>query len=107
MKTLKFRSGFINNILSGKKTVTWRLFDDKDLEVGDKIELIDKETGDKFAKAEIIKITEKKLGEVEDKDFEGHEKFESKEDMLKTYREYYGNRVTMDTTIKVIEFKLL
>jgi len=31
MKTLKFREKLSKLILSGKKTTTWRLFDDKDL----------------------------------------------------------------------------
>lgn len=107
MKTLKFRHHLAEEIIAGRKTVTWRLFDDKDLKVGDELKLIDWESGEKFAYAETIKIREKRLGEIEEKDFEGHEKFRSKEEMLETYRKYYGDKVDWDTIVKIIEFKLL
>jgi hypothetical protein len=107
MKILKFRPHLAQQILDGTKTVTWRLFDDKDLRVGDRIELIDWESGEKFAEAEITKVREKRLGDIEDIDFEGHEKYESREEMLKHYKEYYGDKVTMDTAIKMIDFKLM
>lgn len=38
-------------VLSGEKTSTWRLFDDKDLQKDDDLLLINKATGDEFAKA--------------------------------------------------------
>ena len=87
--------------------MTWRLFDDKDLKDGDKIELIDWESGEKFAEAKIKKVREKKLGKIKEEDFKGHEKFESKEEMLETYRKYYGDRVDWDTVVKIIDFELL
>jgi hypothetical protein len=107
MKTLKFRQHLAEEILTGNKTVTWRLFDDKNLKVGDKIELLYWETKEKFADAEIIEVREKRLGEIEEKDFEGHEKFVNKEKMIETYREYYGDKVDWNTIVKIIKFKLL
>lgn len=107
MKTLKFRHHLAEEILAGRKIVTWRLFDDKNLKTHDKLEFIDCKSGEKFADAEILNVREKKLGEIEEKDFEGHEKFASKEEMLKTYKGYYGDKVNWDTTVKIIEFKLL
>ena len=107
MKTLKFRHNLVQKILDGSKTVTWRLFDDKNLQVGDKIEFIDWESGGKFADAEIIGAREKKLGDIEEKDFEGHEKYGSNEEMLEHYKKYYGEKVNMDTMVKIINFKLL
>lgn len=107
MKTLKFRHNLIEKILNGSKTVTWRLFDDKNLQVGDQVEFIDWESGEKFAEAEITGMREKKLNEIEEKDFEGHEKYESTEEMLRHYKKYYGEKVDMDTIIKIVEFKLL
>lgn len=62
---------------------------------------------EKFADAEIVKVREKKLGEIEEKDFEGHEKFDSKEEMFETYKKYYGDKVDWNTIIKIIKFKLL
>ena len=107
MKTLKFRHNLVQKILDDSKTVTWRLFDDKNLQAGDQVELIDWESGEKFAEAEITEVREKKLGEIEEKDFEGHEKYESREEMLKHYKEYYGDKVTVDTLVKMIDFKFL
>lgn len=106
MKTLKFYHNLAEEILIGKKTVTWRMFDDKNLIVGDQVEFIETETGEKFAEAEITDIKEKKLGEVAEKDFDGHETYKNREEMLKQYQKYYGNAVTMETPVKIISFKI-
>ena len=107
MKTLKFAHNLVGKILDGSKMVTWRLFDDKDLGMGDQLEFIDSDSGEKFAEAEITNVHEKKLREVQERDFEGHEKYKNKEEMLETYRRYYGDKVSWDAVIKIIEFKLL
>ncbi|QQG46261.1 MAG: ASCH domain-containing protein [Candidatus Niyogibacteria bacterium] len=107
MKTLKFRHNLVQKVLDGSKTVTWRLFDDKNIQVGDQIELIDWESGGKFAEAKITGVREKKLGEIEEKDFEGHEKYQSNEEMLEHYKKYYEEKVDMNTEVKIIDFKLL
>jgi len=107
MKTLKFKPHLVDQILNGSKTVTWRLFDDKDLKVGDELSFVNSETGSHFTNARIIEITEKKLGEMQDDDFNGHEKYQNQNDMLEHYRKYYGDRVNLDTMVKVVKFKLL
>lgn len=107
MKTLKFIPHLVPLVISGEKTSTWRLFDDKDLQNGDNLLLINKETGEEFAKATITKIKEKKLKDLEGSDFEGHEKFESEEKMYQAYRSYYGDKVTPDTIIKMVDFILI
>ena len=105
-KTLKFRDYWVKEILDGKKTVTWRLFDDKNLSVGDHILLRNWNTKNDFAEAEIVSVKEKKLKEIEDIDYEGHEKFKNKNEMFQTYRKYYGDKATEGTIVKVISFKL-
>lgn len=107
MKTLKFRKELARMILLGQKTVMWRLFDDKNLQVGDQLQFIEWETGRQFAKAEITGVKEKKFGAISEPDFLGHERFKDMGEMLQHYRDYYGDRVTMETTVKVIDFKLL
>ena len=107
MKTLKFNANLADLILIGKKTVTWRIFDDKDLKVGDLLNLQVKETGKNFAKAEIIHIKEKKLGEITEEDQVGHEPFRNKDEMIKTYKKYYSDKVESDTVVKIIKFKLI
>lgn len=106
-KKVKFRDHLAAMILSREKTSTWRLFDDKDLKVGDIIDLINWNTTEKFGEAEILEVLEKPLSELEDSDFMGHEKFESTEQMYEIYKKYYGDRVTPETVVKIIRFKLL
>jgi hypothetical protein len=107
MKILKFHQDLVPLVLSGEKTSTWRLFDDKDLKKGDSLSLVNKQTGEEFAKAVIIEIKEKKLGELRDVDFVGHEKFESEEKMYEAYRKYYGDKVTPESVVKMVNFKLV
>lgn len=107
MKTLKFMPHLVAPVLSGEKTSTWRLFDDKNLQEGDKFIMINKETGSEFAKGKIIKVEEKKLGDLKDEDFEGHEKYKDQEDMLSHYKSYYGDKVTLDTVVKMVDFELV
>ncbi len=68
--------------------------------------MINKDTGEEFAEALILDTREKKLGELKESDFTGHEKFESEEKMYEAYRLYYGDRVTPETVVKIINFKL-
>lgn len=107
MKNLKFAENLVPLVLSGEKTSTWRLFDDKGLKVGDKLIFINKGDGKRFATAEIVLIKEKTLGNIEDSDFSGHEKFGSKEEMFKTYQSYYGDAVNKNSIVKMIKFKLV
>ena len=107
MKTLKFAGNLIPLIISGKKTSTWRLFDDKNLKVDDRVVFINKSTDQEFATAKIVAVKEKTIDEIKDEDFIGHERFESEEEMLETYRSYYGKDVTGATPVKMIEFIIL
>jgi hypothetical protein len=107
MKTLKFYDDLIPLILSGEKTSTWRLFDDKNLSVGDELSFINRTTGEEFAQAKVLSIREKTLGELDDEDYDdGHERYESKEKMLEAWQSYYNDTVTMDTPVKLIKFEL-
>lgn len=105
MKTLKFTPELCKLILSGDKTSTWRLFDDKDLTVGDDLEFVNKETGEVIALAVITSMKLKTLGTLTDEDWNGHERYSSEEEMYKAYREYYGDRVNSNSELKIIDFK--
>lgn len=107
MKTLKFRPELVAKILAGTKTSTWRLFDDKDLQTGDHISFLDWETKREFALAVIISVREKRLSELNDNDWKGHERYKDAAEMLQHYQKYYGDGVTLDTPIKMIDFELL
>jgi hypothetical protein len=106
MKVLKFRDNLMPLILSGQKNSTWRLFDDKSLIVGDEIELKVFGTNDKFAEAKIIKVVEKRFGDLTDNDKEGHEQFKDDSEMYSTYSDYYHLPVDSDTLVKIIWFEL-
>jgi ribonuclease HI len=110
MKTLKFDHDLAQLISQGKKTSTWRLYDDKDLSVDDRIKIIDKvnpeapESWAVIGTGKVTEIVEKHLGDISSEDMRGHESFENKDEILNTYRRYYGNRVTFDTPVKIIRF---
>lgn len=110
MKTLKFNHNYAQMVLKGRKTHTWRLYDDKDLSVGDAIKIIDK-VDSKDAKswkvvgrANIDEIVEKKLGSVTREDMANHGEESSIEEILALYKSYYGDRVSEDTPVKIIKF---
>jgi ribonuclease HI len=111
VKTLKFDHDDAQLIVEGKKNTTWRLYDDKDLSVDDTVRIIDKTTTNNpsdwkvVGEGKVIEVTEKKLGDVTDADMVGHEKFSSKEEALTTYQAYYGERVTLDTPVKIVHFE--
>ncbi len=106
MKTLKFKHDFVKEILEGRKTTTWRLFDDKDLQVNDELELIDVEKGNGFSKAKITNIEEKIIKDLTDEELKNHE-YESRDKMIESHKKYYGDKVNLDTTVKIITFKLM
>ncbi len=110
MKTLKFNHDLAQLILQGNKTTTWRLYDDKDLSVDDEVRIIDKVDPDVpdswkvIGFAKINEVVEKRLSDVSDEDMAGHEPFDTQDEMLRTYKQYYGERVTLNTPVKIIHF---
>jgi hypothetical protein len=105
-KTLKFSDNLTPLILSKQKTATWRLFDDKNLSVGDHLEFINKSTNQCFAHAIIDRILHKKFNELQPTDHEGHEKYANNQEMYATYSSYYGQPVDANTDVKIIHFHL-
>ncbi len=106
MKTLKFHHDLVPLVLDGSKTSTWRLFDDKNLSVGDELELREFGKDGAFARARIVDVVEKQFSELTEDDKRGHESFESDDKMYKTYSEYYSTNVSPATKLKIIRFEL-
>ena len=110
MKTLKFDHRQAQLILEGKKRSTWRMFDDKDLSVGDQIKIIDKANADDpgswnvIGQATVTEVVEKLLGKVTGQDMQSHEAFGGMGGILEHYRGYYGRRVSLDTPVKIVRF---
>jgi hypothetical protein len=104
MKKLKFTPELCLLILAGEKTSTWRLFDDKNLQLGDELLCINKDTLESFGTAIITNLTIKTLGTLVEADWEGHERFTSEESMYQTYRSFYGDTVSPETEVKLLRF---
>lgn len=110
MKKLKLDHELARLVVAGEKASTWRLFDDKDLSVNDKVLLIDKvdpkqpNTWVAIGTATINSVAERRLADITDRDLSEGEAFTSREEMLATYRRYYGPNVTWQTPVKIIRF---
>ncbi|HPH78513.1 MAG TPA: ASCH domain-containing protein [bacterium] len=107
MKTLKFRASLSQLILRGQKNSTWRLFDDKDLSIGDRLSLLVWETGHEFVRAKIVDVRVTTLGKLTAADWDGHEKFPDLATMYRTYSQYYHQPVDASTEVKIIRFQLI
>ena len=106
-KPLKFRSSAIEAIESGESNITWRLYDDKDIAVGDILDLINRDTDSKFGEATVMEVREKKLSEVDDDDIDDSERYDSPEEMYAAFSEYYDEEVGPDTPVKIIRFQFM
>ncbi len=110
MKTIKLDHSLALKVVSGEKRSTWRLFDDKQLSVGDEIQLIDKvdpedeSTWRSIGCGVIDIVTEKRIRDITELDYAPHEKYASQQDIVDSFKKYYGDSVTTNTPIKIIHF---
>lgn len=104
MKYLKFTPALCAAILAGEKRATWRLFDDKDLTVGDMFACVNNATMETIGVGTITKIVVKTLGTISDEDWTGHERYDSEEAMYAAYRALYKEPVTSDSQLKLVTF---
>lgn len=113
MKSLKLDHELAKLVLSGEKTSTWRIRDEKNISVNDRIELIDKvDPADPaswvvIGVATVNSVSEKRLGELTAEDFDGHEVYQTSKELIATYRGYYGDDVDEATPIKMIHFSFV
>ncbi len=105
MKILLFTDPLPAQVLSGEKTVTWRVEDYRWIDVGDELSLWYND-GREFAQAIAIRVKETTFWQLTDEDFIGHEKFPNPEAMYQNYSNYYHKLITPQTNLKIIEFKL-
>jgi ribonuclease HI len=110
MKQLKFEHNFAEAIKSGKKIATFRVNDDKDLRIGDVVQLVDKVDSNHPTSwvipgvLEIRDVVSVALDELSKDQMSQAESFDSKDEMLQTFRRYYGEHVSMKTPILVLNF---
>src|SRR3989344_4922038 len=111
MKTLKFNHERAGLIAQGKMTATWRVNDEKNLSVDDDVWIIDKvdkkdpRTWQTIGTAKITEILAKHLGDIQNEELGGDEEFASREEMVKTFRLYYGPDINEKTPVKIIHFQ--
>lgn len=105
MKPLTFAEPLPAKILNGEKTTTWRVGDEKDISVNDTLSLRTVD-GEEFATARVRWVKQTTFGRLTDEDRDGHESFESREAMYRTYEEYYDRDIGPETELKVIRFAL-
>ena len=110
MKTLKFNHELAELVRQGKKTVTWRVNDEKNLSVDDDVWIIDKVDKNDvnswrvIGTAKINEILAKRLGEIEGDELGEHEEYASRDEMIRVFKRYYGNDINEDTPVKIIHF---
>lgn len=104
---LNFWTDLIDQILSGEKHNTWRIWPDKYVLVGDELDLVNEYTGRVFGRARIMEKCVKKFMDLTSNDKEGHEKFGSEDEMYQFYSDYYEIPVDERTEITVIKFQLI
>jgi ribonuclease HI len=107
IKTLKFKSEIVEPITSGKVYKTWRLFDDKQLEVDDILQLVNSDTKQEIGYARITKITIKHLADLDEADMRGHRQYNDIEEIVTKFKKFYGPKVNSASVVKVIEFNYL
>ncbi len=110
MKSLKLDHDLAELVRAGKKTSTWRIYDDKDISVNDQIDLVDKvvagdpSTWKSVGVVRVTSVLEKQLGDVTPQEMAG--KYDSQEAMLADLRHYYGPQVMLETPVKIVQFAL-
>lgn len=104
MKTLKFTNEQVASIESGTQTTTWRLFDDKQLDVGDELQFVDSDTATVFGYGVINEIVIKRIADLNDDDKRGHVAYQNDEVMLSAFRRFYGEDVSLESIVKVVKY---
>lgn len=97
-KSLKFSHGLVEHAKKMNPLITPRIFDDKELAVGDEIELLDSETGEVFGSKKIERIKEMTFAEMvkDAANIEG---------MYEMYQEYYKQKISPEESVKMIFFE--
>jgi len=110
MKALKVNHELATHILSGEVSASVRLFDDKDLSVGDTVHIIDKRdpkdrnTWAPIGTALIHEVTQKAIGDFTPLELQAYKSGVTRESFLQDMRDYYGSTVGPDVVAKMIRF---
>ena len=106
MKIVQFVDVLVPLVLSGERTITWRVNDTRDIKDGDVLSFCWK-TGKEFAQAKVLWAKETVFANIDELDPAGHQRYKTDEEMYATFTKYYGYPVTKESRVKVIKFILL
>lgn len=110
MKQLKFDHKYAQAIIEGKKRATFRVNDDKDIRPGDVVEIVHKIDRDRPAtwtipgELEITQIDEVPIGDLTEQHLRIAESFDSIDEMIQTFRRFYGDYIDDHTRVRVLSF---
>lgn len=113
MKKLKFNHPYVEDIKAGSKTATFRVNDDKDIQVGDRIAIVDKvkedypTTWEVPGEIQVESIEKRALGTLTKENFSSAESFDSVDEMLTVFKRFYGEHISEDTTVSIIFFRYI
>lgn len=113
MKTLKLEHDLALLVREGKKNTTWRIFDDKNLSVNDHINFIDKVNPKDtsswvvFGEAIVTEVKEKRIADLSDIDYDETHSYSSKDELINSLRQFYGESINEETPVKIIKFHAL
>ena len=109
-KQIKFQHQLALNIQNGTKSATFRFFDDKNIRVGDTLEVVDKVQRDNPASwvctgtIYVTEVLEKLVQDLHDGDWVGHETYASRDDFLQTMSGYYAQPIGDQSILKIVRF---
>lgn len=109
-KQLKFNHQYANAIRDGEKMATFRVQDDKGIEPGDFVELVDKIDGDRpmtwvvTGEMQVLSVEKIPLSQLSKEQLIRAEAFDSIDEMVTTFRRFYGEYITKETVVSVISF---
>jgi len=106
MKTLKFQPHLRDPILNGTKTVTWRFFDDKDIQIGDELGFFVNNDECSFGHATVTDVVEKKVCELTPEELKA-QNYDSVEKVVETHPKFMNREMNKNTDLKIITFRLM
>ncbi len=110
MKQLKFEHRFAEEIVAGKKTATFRVNDDKDIVVGDIVQVIDKVDRDHptswvvNGELKITAVVRTPLSQLTSEHMLKAKSFNNIDDLVQTFKRFYGEHINKDTQIVILSF---
>jgi len=102
---VKFAPNLVPLVQDGSKTATWRCFSDKPFETDRALGLCDN-GGKLFGVARIGWVGVKAFCQMTPEDQQGHETYPTPQEMIGTFRGYYGDAVTPDTPVTIVKYTL-